>query len=225
MNKSRTMSGICRSLAAMAFLTLMAHLVIADEPNKVPAEPEPGFHSIFNGKDLSVWEGNLKLWKAQDGMIVGDSPGIRQNEFLATKKEYGDFELRFEFKLHKGAGNSGVQFRSRRVPDSTEVEGYQADIGENYWGCLYDEHRRRKVLQQADKRLAGVLKPHDWNEYVIRAEGDHIILKINGVVTVDYQEEDAKIARRGMIALQVHSGPPLRIDFRNLRIRELGTGN
>jgi hypothetical protein len=191
-----------------------------DQPAKTGAI-EPGFQSIFNGKDLQGWEGNLELWKVRDGMIVGDSSGIPQNEFLATKKQYGDFELRLEFKLHGGKGNSGVQFRTQRVPKSSEVEGYQADIGENYWGCLYDEHRRRKVLAAAGPELKDVLKKDDWNEYIIRARGNHIVLKINGVTTVDYHEQDSQIPRSGIIAIQVHSGPPLRVDFRNLRIREL----
>jgi len=201
---------------------LSGHLVAeADDQSTTVGTVERGFHSVFNGKDLTGWEGDLELWKVRDGMIVGDSPGIRLNEFLATKKQYGDFELRLEFKLHDGKGNSGVQFRTRRVPDSSEVEGYQADIGENYWGCLYDEHRRRKVLAQAGPELKDVLKKDDWNEYIIRAQGNHIVLKINGVTTVDYHEEDPQIARSGIIAIQVHSGPPLRVDFRKLRIREL----
>lgn len=182
---------------------------------------EEGFVPLFNGKDLDGWEGDLKLWKAEEGKIVGDSPGIKQNEFLATKKTYGDFELRLEFKLTGGKGNTGVQFRSKRDPNSSEVEGYQADIGEKYWGCLYDEHRRRKVLVQAPPELDKVLKKDDWNAYVIRAEGDHVTLSINGLTTVDYREPDEKIARSGVIAVQVHSGPPLRVEFRNLRLKEL----
>jgi hypothetical protein len=189
-----------------------------------PAENGPaeeGFNSLFNGKDLEGWEGNDKLWKVENGMIVGDSPGIRKNEFLATKKSYGDFELRLEFRLKGGVGNSGVQFRSKRVPDSTEVSGYQADLGEKYWGCLYDESRRNKVLVQAPEELHKSLKKDDWNLYVIRAQGDRITLSINGFQTVDYREPDDAISREGIVALQVHSGGPLRVEFRNLRIREL----
>lgn len=182
---------------------------------------EEGFVSLFNGKNLDGWEGDMKLWKAVDGSLVGDSPGIKQNEFLATKKTFSDFELRLEFKLHKGVGNSGVQFRSTRDPQSSEVSGYQADLGEKYWGCLYDEHRRNKVLVQAAPELEKSLKKDDWNTYVIRAEGDHIVLKINDVTTVDYHEPDDKIARSGMIAVQVHSGGPLKVEFRNIRIKEL----
>jgi hypothetical protein len=185
------------------------------------AAEEEGFARLFDGKTLSGWEGDEKLWKAEDGMIVGDSPGIKRNEFLATKKSYGDFELRLEFRLRRGAGNSGVQFRSKRVAGSSEVSGYQADIGEKYWGCLYDESRRNKVLVQAPAELDEALHKEDWNSYIIRAEGNRIRLTLNGVTTVDYREEDEAIAREGIIALQVHAGGPLRVEFRKLRIREL----
>ena len=181
---------------------------------------EEGFMPLFDGKSLEGWEGDRSLWKVDNGVLVGDSPGIKHNEFLATKKSYGDFELRLEFRLCDGKGNSGVQFRSRRVPDSSEVAGYQADIGEKYWGSLYDESRRNKVLVQASNELDKVLKKEDWNSYVIKAEGDRIVLGINGVQTVDYREEDKSIARSGIIALQVHSGEPLRVEFRKIRIKE-----
>jgi len=186
-----------------------------------PGVDEKGFVSLFDGKDFSGWEGDFKLWRGEKGMIVGDSPGIKRNEFLATRKEYGDFELRLEFRLHEGRGNSGIQFRSRRVSGSSAVEGYQADIGEMYWGCLYDEHRRRKTLVQAPVKLSEVLKKDGWNQYVIRAVSNRITQKINGLTTVEYAEKDDTIPRTGIIALQIHSGPKMRVDFRNLRIRVL----
>lgn len=182
---------------------------------------EPDFTPLFNGKDLAGWDGDFELWKVADGIIVGDSPGIKHNQFLKTKKHYQDFELRLEFRLKDGVGNTGVQFRSKAVENSTEVSGYQADIGEKYWGCLYDESRRRKILAQADPKMDEVLKKDGWNEYVIRAEGKHITLAINGVKTVDYTEEAPDIPETGFIALQVHSGPPLRVEFRNIRLKEL----
>ncbi len=185
------------------------------------AAAEPEFTPLFNSQDLAGWDGDFTLWKVVDGVIVGDSPGIKYNQFLKTKRSYEDFELRLEFRLKDGIGNSGVQFRSKAIENSTEVSGYQADLGENYWGCLYDESRRNKTLAQADRNLTNVLKKDGWNEYVIRAEGNHITLAINGVTTVDYREEQADIPRTGFIALQVHSGPPLRVEFRNIRIREL----
>jgi hypothetical protein len=182
---------------------------------------EPGFRPLFNGKDLTGWEGDLKLWKVADNAIVGDSAGIKHNQFLVSKEEFSDFELKLEFRLKDGVGNSGVQFRTKQIPNSTEVSGYQADIGENYWGCLYDESRRNKILVKAPDNFEKSLKKGDWNEYTIRAKGDHIVLKVNGVTTVDYKEPDAEIARKGILALQVHSGGPLKVEFRNIRLKSL----
>lgn len=186
-----------------------------------PAAVEHGFKPLFNGRDLQAWDGDKKLWLVENGEIVGRSPGIKQNEFLIPPALYGDFELRLEFWLKGGSGNSGIQFRSKRIPN--HVSGYQADIGERYWGCLYDEARRNKVLVQAPASLDAVLKKDGWNNYVIRAEGDRVQLWVNGLQTADYRETDAAIDRSGLLALQIHSGPPMEVRFRNLRIRELLT--
>jgi hypothetical protein len=182
---------------------------------------EPGFRSLFNGKDLTGWEGDQSLWKVSDNAIVGNSPGIQHNQFLTSKEEFGDFELKLEFRVKDGVGNSGVQFRTKRIPDSTEVSGYQADLGDGYWGSLYDESRRNKVLAKAPADFEKSLKKGDWNQYTIRAKGDHILLKINDVTTVDFKEADPAIARKGIIALQVHSGGPMKVEFRNIRIKPL----
>ena len=202
-------------------LRLVCGLMSFDLPLISPAD-EPGYRSLFNQKDLSGWEGDTTLWKVEDQALVGDSAGIKQNQFLCTKAEFGDFELKLEFRVKDGAGNTGVQFRTQKIPNTTEVSGYQADIGEKYWGCLYDESRRNQVLAQAPPELENVLKKGDWNEYTIRAEGDQITLKINGLTTVDYKERNAEIPRSGIIALQVHSGGPMRVDFRNIRLTPLG---
>lgn len=185
------------------------------------AAEDEGFRPLFNGKDLTGWDGDTTLWKVADNCIVGDSPGIKHNQFLCTKEDYGDFELKLEFRMKDGVGNSGVQFRTKKIPDSTEVSGYQADLGDGYWGCLYDESRRNKTLVKAPAAFEAGLKKGEWNEYTIRAEGDHVVLKINGTTTVDYREPDANIARSGVIALQVHSGGPMKIEFRKIRIKSL----
>jgi hypothetical protein len=190
-------------------------------PGWLNAADEEGFRSLFNGKDLTGWDGDTSLWKVDQDVIVGDSPGIKHNQFLCTKEEFGDFELRLEFRMRDGVGNSGVQFRTKRLPNTTEVSGYQADLGDGYWGCLYDESRRNKVLMKPLATFESTLKKGDWNEYTIRAEGDHVVLKINGVTTVDFREPDADIARSGIIALQVHSGGPMKIEFRKIRIKSL----
>ena len=182
----------------------------------------PGFQPLFDGSGLAGWQGDESLWLVEDGAIVGRSPGIDYNDFLATERSYGDFILRFEIRLLHNSGNSGVQFRSERVPAETEMIGYQADIGPTYWASLYDESRRRETLAAPDEQvLKRALKPTDWNAYEVHAEGPHIVLKLNGVTTVDYTETDADIPLTGRIALQIHSGPPMEVRFRDIEIREL----
>jgi hypothetical protein len=183
---------------------------------------ETGFQSLFNGKDLDGWEADTQgIWSARDGMIVGKTTGLDHNDFLRTRKHYADFELRLSFRLLNGSGNSGVQFRSKPVPGSHEVAGFQADIGQQYWGCLYDESRRNRILVQAPSGAAAALQRDGWNQYTLTARGDHITLELNGVRTVDYVEKEPGIDRSGIIALQVHGGPPMEVRFKDIRIREL----
>ena len=203
----------------LSFACSLVAFLHADEPKT----DKDGFRSLFDGRSLDGWEGNIEYWKVRDGMIVGDSPGIKHNEFLCTKETFGDFELRATFRIiGDESKNSGVQFRSKRVPNNTEVSGYQADVGQNYWGCLYDESRRNKVLVQAPaEELAKVVKKDDWNTYVIRCEGPHITLTLNGLKTVDYTEADDSIARSGVIGLQIHGGKALQAQFKDIRIKPL----
>ena len=183
---------------------------------------EEGFTPLFNGEDLTGWEGDPLLWVVEDGELIGRSPGIGYNDFLATEAEYADFVLRFQVRLVNDVGNSGVQFRSRRVPGSMEMEGYQADIGPTWWGDLYDESRRKETLVDADEQVVTrAVKKDDWNDYEIRAEKSSIALKINGVTTAEYTEEDPSVALDGRLAVQIHSGPALEVRFRDIRIQEL----
>lgn len=183
---------------------------------------DDGFTPLFDGKTLNGWQGDPLLWVIEDGMLIGRSPGIGYNDFLATEKSYGNFTMRLAVQLVDNNGNSGIQFRSERVTGSMEMSGYQADIGPEYWGSLYDESRRNKTLAAPDpKVLKKFLKPADWNEYEIHAEGPRVVLKINGGTTVDYTEEDSAIPQTGRIAVQIHSGPALEVRFRDLRIKEL----
>ena len=199
------------------FLAAMAASALAP----LASGTEEGFVPLFNGTDLAGWEGDPFLWKVEDGMLIGRSPGIPYNDFLTTDREFSDFVLRFEIHLLNDVGNSGVQVRSRRVAGSMEMIGYQADIGPTWWGSLYDESRRRITLAEpAEATLRRALKPDAWNEYEVSAIGKRIVLKLNGTVTVDYTEEDDSIEQTGLIGLQVHSGPPLESRFRNIRIQE-----
>jgi hypothetical protein len=180
--------------------------------------------TLFDGKNLAGWEGNLDVFRIEDGAIVGGTlkKDIPRNEFLCTMKEFSDFELRVKFKLLGDNPNAGIQFRSRRIPNHHEMIGYQADMGQEYWGCLYDESRRKKVLVQANREeLDKVLKYNDWNEYVIRCEGKHVQLWLNGYQTVDYTELDDSIEQKGIIGLQIHSGPPSEAWYKDIKIKEL----
>ncbi|MCC7157282.1 MAG: DUF1080 domain-containing protein [Bryobacterales bacterium] len=184
---------------------------------------ETDFHPLFDGRSLNGWVVDTPgVWAARDGMLTGSSPGgLKWNDFLRTAGAYQDFELKLEFRLVNGAGNSGVQFRSEPVAGSHEVSGYQADVGARYWGALYDESRRNKVLVQPDPAMLEKLDRSGWHEYTIRAYGNHITLTLDGVRTVDYTEPDAGLLKRGFIALQMHAGPPTEVQFKNIRIREL----
>jgi hypothetical protein len=199
----------------------LASLSAAEPKSDSAAFGEPV--SLFDGKTLTGWEGNEKMFRVVDGAIVGGTlkEKIPHNEFLCTIKEYGDFELRAKFKVLGEGVNAGIQFRTKRIPNHHEVSGYQADLGGKYWGCLYDESRRRKILAQSDlDAVAKVLKQNDWNEYVIRAVGPRIQLWINGLQTVDYTETEAGIDTRGIIAVQIHGGPPSEAWYKDVVIRE-----
>lgn len=181
---------------------------------------------LFDGKTFKGWEGNLNVFRIQDGAIVAGSlkEPIPRNEFLCTTKDYGDFILRLQFKLSgdPARANAGVQFRSRRIPNHHEVIGYQADLGQDYWGALYDESRRKTVLARPKlEELNKMLRRNDWNEYEIHAEGRRIRLAINGQPTVDYTEPDEQIEQTGCICLQVHSGPPTEVWYKEITIEPL----
>lgn len=200
-----------------------ASMLVLLLPLAAHADPKP----LFDGKTLSGWEGETKkTWRVEDGAIVGGSldANVPRNEFLCTSKTYGDFELKVKFKLlgDRAKANAGVQFRTKRIPMHHEVSGYQADIGQGYWGALYDESRRNKVLAQPEKKVLEKLAKHDdWNEYKIRCEGPRIRLWLNGTLTVDYTEKDDKIDRAGIIGLQVHGGGKTKVLYKDVTIEEL----
>jgi hypothetical protein len=192
----------------------------AEKDGKAPE----GFVAIFDGKTFDGWEGNKGVFRIEDGAIVGGSvkQGLPRNEFLCTTKDYGDFELRLKFKLLGKEANGGVQIRSRRVPNSSEVSGYQADLGQTYWGTLYDESRRNKTIAKTNlDELKKVLKMEDWNEYRILCQGRRIQLWINGLQTVDYTEADEKLEQTGIIGLQIHGGPASEAWYKDIAIRPL----
>jgi hypothetical protein len=215
---------------------------------------EPGFKSIFNGKDLAGWKGNPDLWSVQEGAITGVTkadPKLTHNTFLVyTAGDVDDFELRLSYRIVNG--NSGIQYRSKVVEEGKFgpiVAGYQADFeaGKTYSGILYEERGRGILAQRGQKTvikpdpddpkkhkvevtgslgksedIQAKIKNEDWNDYVVIAKGNHFQHFINGVQTVDVtDEQESKAAKSGILALQIHVGPPMTVQFKNIRIKSL----
>lgn len=177
----------------------------------------------FIGKDLAGWEGLEGLWTYQNGSLVGETREPQKfNTFLCSKKKYRDFELSFQVKLTgKGwGGNSGVQVRSHvHDPKHFAVSGPQADMGDVYWGSLYGENFGGMMKQAPGDVVKKVLKKDDFNDYTIRVLGKHVTIKLNGATTVD--QEFPKLPDEGIIAFQMHGGPPMRVEFKNIQFHEL----
>jgi hypothetical protein len=206
-----------RRLIAVVGLFVVSALCLAAEEKADKAS------KLFDDKTLKGWEGNEKSFRVEEGAIVAGTlkEKIPRNEFLATEKEYGDFELRLKFKLLGQGANAGVQIRSQRIPNHHEMIGYQADMGDGWWGALYDESRRNKILAAPKKEdVEKLIKRDDWNDYRILCEGKRIRLWINGHQTVDYTEPDDKIPQRGKIALQIHGGPPSEAWYKDIVLTE-----
>jgi len=202
-----------------------------------------GFKPIFNGKDLSGWMGSPGWWEVKDGILFSESTPAKpcnKSHYLVWKGgEPADFELRCQWRI-TGPANSGIQFRSKAL-DDFDTWGYQADIdaaGE-YVGCLY-QHERGLVARRGEKvhfdkdgkrtvttfakseDLLKVVKRGEWNEYRILAHGPLIKLWINDMLMCEVEDYQPKYALpKGVIALQMHQGPPMKVEFREIQIREM----
>lgn len=212
-----------------------------DEPAN--AQRDEGFTPIFNGKDLTGWEGSPGWWEVRDGLLVAESTPekpCRRTHYLSWQSgEPADFELRVTCRI-SGEANSGIQFRSQRRPD-WDAWGYQADLDSagQYTGCLYQHDRglvaergqrvridaagekTLDVIEDANKLLRRV-QPRDWIEYRIRAVGPTVTLWINGVWMCEVEDYEQQFALpRGLIALQMHQGPPMKVEFKDISIRLL----
>ena len=163
---------------------------------------------------MSYWRGNDKLWSVEGNEIVGKTTGLAKNEFLVSDFSVGDFHLKLEVKLAANVGNSGIQFRSQ--PTDEGMRGYQADVGPSWWGKLYEEEGRALLWEKSGESH---VKSGEWNLYEVRAQGSKIQTWINGQPCVDL--DDPKGAKRGVMALQLHSGGPTEVRFRNVEMKVL----
>ncbi|HON68876.1 MAG TPA: DUF1080 domain-containing protein [Phycisphaerae bacterium] len=221
----------------------------------VPAQAgDDGFTPIFDGKSLAGWDGDPKLWRVEDGTITGQTSAedpIKVNTFLIWRQgELDDFELKCEFRMASGdKGNSGIQYRSFEVPEAGRwvIGGYQADIDatNTYTGIMYGEryrgilaHRGQKAIVGDDHKpkpagsfgendaLKAAIRQNDWNEYHIVARGYTFRHFINGKLMSETVDEDKADRRRaGLLAFQLHVGPPMKVQFRNIRLKRLPLEN
>lgn len=226
--------------------TLCLCLTIALAPLTAGAQE---WESLFDGKTLDGWNGDPKFWSVEDGAITGrtteDNP-TRGNTFIIWEGgEVGDFELTFEYKIMNG--NSGVQYRSFKLEDAADqwrIGGYQGDFeaGDRYSGILYGENFRGILADRGQKTVIGEdgkpkvvatlgasdaiqdqIKKEDWNTYHITAKDFHFIHQINGVTTAECTDEDTDTRRAsGLLAFQLHAGPPMTVQVRNIKLKRLG---
>ena len=222
-------------------------IVHASSISVLALQDEAGFKSIFDGKSLAGWQGDSKLWRVENGAIVGETTDkirVDRNKFIYWNQgEVDDFVLRLKFRISgTEKANSGVQIRSK-VDDKGHMAGYQADIerGGRFCGILYSEktgrgilcQRGQKVTQRGKKdkdvqqvadaeALFKKVKIDDWNDMEIMAEGNRFVIKINDATTAEFIDEDKELfVRKGRIGFQLHVGPPMKVEFKDVRLKRL----
>ncbi len=203
----------------------------------------PAQESLFNGKDLAGWKGLPQFWSVQDGAIVGETTAenpTKGNTFLIWQGgEPGDFEITCRVRFR--GNNSGLQYRSSVVDEANFVlAGYQADLhpSQNYFGMLYGEKLgKRGIIAQRGQRVEvgpdgsakvlgevgdkAELRDWEWNSLRVVAVGDRLVHQVNGVTTADITDQHPEALAKGVIGLQLHAGPPMRVEFKDIRLRKL----
>jgi hypothetical protein len=241
----------CMKISSLA---ICLTTLVALAPTAARAEPTvdaEGFRTIFDGKTLDRWDGDARFWRVEDGCITGqttkENPAPHNTFLIWRGGKPADFQLKIEFRMpNEGFANSGVQIRSWEGPEKWKVSGYQPDMdwkneytgicyGENFRGILAGRgqktvigknHKPKVVEQFADSAALGkFIKPHGWNEYDITARGNHITEKINGHLMCEVTDEDTMARKDGIIALQIHAGEPMKVQFRNVRLKEFKHDN
>jgi type 1 glutamine amidotransferase len=214
-------------------------------PGTKPVPGLDGFVSLFNGRNLDGWNGDPRIWSVKDGVITGQTtPEVRvtENDFLIWKDEVEDFDLRLKFRLT--GGNSGIYYRARKRPlnqaKGEPLVGTQADFSaDGRWTGVIMEYTLRDVLAERGEivridtngvravtgsvwhpaRLLDIVRANDWNEYRVFARGGNAQLSINGIVMCELEDHDPKRLVRGWLALQVHTGPPMKVEFKDIYMR------
>ncbi len=236
---------ILRAATGIALL-LATSLAGCNTPESVQNDQD-GFVSMFDGETLNGWEGDTTYWRVENKIVVGEitpSTPLEHNSFLIWRGgQTADFELKTDYRI-TAEGNSGINYRSEEVSGIPfALKGYQADIdGKNtYTGLNYEERGRTFLARRGEiasietgqqpvvvgspgssDSLMSLLKPNDWNEYHLIVKGNHLQHYINGVLMSDFTDNDtANRKMSGLLGLQVHTGPPMKVEFRNLRMKKL----
>ena len=217
-----------KSFAIILSLALITASLSAQEDTKLPKSDADGWMTLFNGKDLSGWDGDPKVWRVKDGYISGAIEKLEGgNTFLVFKKSFSDFVLEADCVLVGRRGNSGIQYRSKqseRGANKWVVKGYQADFGNGLWGKLYEEGGRGVLAFDYKDKAPSVKGDDGWNSYRITAKGSKLTHEINGTVTIELDDQDEKkAAKEGIIGLQYHSPGGFEVRFKNIRIKLLET--
>ncbi len=223
--QSRGPKRLC--LLAAGLLWALSCLCAQSHNTLTEREQREGYQLLFNGQDLTGWKGHPKLWRVENGAIVGSTDGhpLKANTFLVYEREYADFHLIADVRLRNG--NSGIQFRSQlHRGEGWVVTGYQADFSDagerSAWGNLYEEQGRGRGLMSDPNEGWLVAQPHvrpqGWNRIEVRCLGSRMELWLNGVKTLSIVDTKAP---QGVIALQLHQGDPMQAEFRNLKIKPL----
>lgn len=224
----------------------LAMISLAQQPDALVIGDRGGFESIFDGASLKGWDGDPAFWRVENGVIAGETTKenpLKVNTFLIWRGgSPSDFELKLDYKIN--ATNSGVQYRSVELPEVGKwvLKGYQADIDfqNTYTGQLYEERGRGflalrgQATEIAEGKKArvignikngddakGAIKVGDWNTLHIIAQGNTLIHILNGQVTSVVVDDDPKArAMSGLMGFQIHVGPPMRAEFRNIVLKK-----
>jgi len=243
-----------RKPSAVVFVSVIIFSIVLARPvdgeQAGPPKLEAGFEQIFNGRDLTGWDGDPAFWSVEDGVIVArvePSVQVRNHSYLIWQGgNVRDFELRLAMRSTQG--NSGIDYRAKRVsvdkdgqPLKWTIQGYQSDIASGWMGSLYNWGKpgaqpgqfvavsgqdpvSKYVGAVADREellKAGYYKPGQWNEYAIIARGSHVLHRINGYLVVEFIDSSRDTRREGILGLQVHSGRgPFLNEFRDIRIKQ-----
>jgi choline-sulfatase len=228
-----------KAFVALVLVCMFCRTLIADETAKPDSD---GFMAVLNGKDLSGWKGDPQFWSVEDGALTGVTDGtLKMNRFITwTGSTLRNFELRVKVKVTPG-GNSGLQYRGKSRPDlgPDVVTGYQCDIVADipeYNGMLYEERGRRILAHTGEKVIVApdgkpwiigkfpikTFAPGEWHDYRVLVRANHHQHWINDHPTADLVDLDEKgRALEGVLAVQVHVGPAMKIQFKDFKIKHL----